>query len=142
MVAIVKTFEVEVSQALVDHLKLEVRKPYRSYFVRWLVTGEEVQVRYACPVTFAIGENYKDTVWCDVLPMDSGDILLGRPWMYDKYDTHGMRDNKYTFMHSGKQVTLHPLKPEPPMKGSRARLTKEAFQVHIVYRSNTKNYRV
>ena len=45
--------------------------------------GDEVQVRYACSVTFAIGEDYKDIVWCDVLPMDSDDILLGRPWMYD-----------------------------------------------------------
>ena len=33
-------------------------------------------------VTFAIGEDYKDIVWCNVLPMFSADILLGRLWMY------------------------------------------------------------
>ena len=38
--------------------------------------------------------------------MDSCDILLGRPWMYDKNGTNGMRDNTYTFMHGEKQVTL------------------------------------
>lgn len=27
---------------------------------------------------FAIGEDYKDTIWCDVVPWD---ILLGRPWI-------------------------------------------------------------
>ena len=31
--------------------------------------------------------------------MDSGDILLGRPCMHDKNETHGMRSNTYTFAH-------------------------------------------
>eukprot|EP00268_Persea_americana_P010451 TRINITY_DN14252_c0_g1_i2.p3 TRINITY_DN14252_c0_g1~~TRINITY_DN14252_c0_g1_i2.p3 ORF type:complete len:102 (-),score=10.05 TRINITY_DN14252_c0_g1_i2:372-677(-) len=52
-----------------------------------------------------------------MLPMDSGDILLGRPWMYDKNGTHGMRSNMYTFMHDGKEVTLH--------KKKKTRITKE-----------------
>ena len=59
-----------------DHLKLKVHKHYCPYFSKWLTTGDEVQVRHTCRVTFAIGENYIDTVWCDMLPMDSGDILL------------------------------------------------------------------
>ena len=82
-----------ISQALVDRLQLKVRKHQRSYFARWLMTGDEVQVQYACSVTFFIGEDYIDTVWCNVIPMDSCDILLGRPWMYDKNGTNGMRDN-------------------------------------------------
>ena len=41
-----------ISQALVDQLQLKVRKHHRPYFARWLMTGDEVQVRYACPVTF------------------------------------------------------------------------------------------
>ena len=46
--------------------------------------GDEAQVRYTCPITLAIGADYKDIVWCYVLPMDSSDILFGHPWMYDK----------------------------------------------------------
>eukprot|EP00268_Persea_americana_P063791 TRINITY_DN8317_c0_g1_i1.p1 TRINITY_DN8317_c0_g1~~TRINITY_DN8317_c0_g1_i1.p1 ORF type:complete len:102 (-),score=13.90 TRINITY_DN8317_c0_g1_i1:753-1058(-) len=61
--------------------------------------------------------------------MDSGDILLGRPWMYDKNDTHGMRDNTYTFMHGGKQVTIHPMKPKTPKKKLRADATKEVLHI-------------
>lgn len=100
--------------------------------------GDELQVRYAFSVTFSIGEDYTDTMWCNVVPMDSCDILLGRPWMYDKNGTNGMRDNTYTFMHGEKQVTLRPMKPEPPKKGSSFHLTKEALQVHTSYKSNIK----
>ena len=37
--------------------------------------------------------------------MDNGDILLGRPWMYEKNGNNVMSDNTYTFVHGGKQVT-------------------------------------
>ena len=54
------------------------------------MTGDEVQVQHTYQVTFSIGEDYKDTIWCNVLPVDSGDILLGRPWMYDENGIHGI----------------------------------------------------
>eukprot|EP00268_Persea_americana_P063065 TRINITY_DN8139_c0_g1_i3.p1 TRINITY_DN8139_c0_g1~~TRINITY_DN8139_c0_g1_i3.p1 ORF type:complete len:177 (-),score=19.39 TRINITY_DN8139_c0_g1_i3:51-581(-) len=127
-----------LSQGLVDRLQLKVWKHHRPYFVRWLMLGDEVQIQYACPITFSVGEDYTNTVLCNVLPIDSCDILLGRPWMYDKNDTNGMRDNTYTFMHGEKQVTLRPMKPAPPKKGSSSRLTKEVLQVHTIYKINIK----
>ena len=51
-----------ISQALVNCLQLKVQKHQRPYLPRWLMTGDEVQMRYACQVTLAIGANYKDTV--------------------------------------------------------------------------------
>lgn len=84
-----------ISQGLVDRLQLKVRKHHCPYFARWLMTGGEVQVRYAYPVIFSIGADYTDTVWCNVIPMDSCDIFLGCPWMYDKNDTNGMCDNTH-----------------------------------------------
>lgn len=39
-------------------------------------TGDEVQVRHIWQVTFAIGQDYKDIVRCDVLLMDNNGILL------------------------------------------------------------------
>ena len=116
-----------ISQALVDRLQLKVRKHHHPYFAKWLMTGDEMQIRYACSLTSSIGENNTYTVWCNVLPMDSGDFLLGRPWMYDKNGTNGMRDNTYTFMHSEKQITLHPMKSALPKKGSSSRITKEVL---------------
>ena len=52
-----------ISQALVDRLKLKVRKHHRPYFARCLMTGDEVQVPYAYSVPFSIGEDYTDIVW-------------------------------------------------------------------------------
>ena len=124
-----------LSLNLVDRLKLKVRKLCCSYFFKWLITSDEVQVRHICRVTFAIGEDYCDIVWCNVLSMDSGDILFGHPWMYEKNATHSMRDNTYMFMHGRKQVTLHPKKPKLPKKRSISSITKEALQVHHVYSS-------
>ena len=106
------------------------------------MTGDEAQVRHICQVTFAVGDDYQDTIWCDVLPMDSGDILLGRPWMYDKKGTHGMRNNTYTFKHGKKEVTLYPKKPDSSKKKSRAHATKEVLHIHHIYRGNLKTPRV
>ena len=150
------------SQTFVDCLKLKVYKHNRPYFVKWLMTGDEAQVRHLCQVTFAIGDDYKDTIWCDVLPMDSGDKLLVRHtcqvtfavgddykdtiWCdvlpMDSVGTHGMRDNTYTFMHGGKEVTLHPKKPNSPKRRSKAHATKEVLHVYHLYRGNLKKTRV
>ena len=67
-----------ISQTLVDRFKLKVYKHNRPYFVKWLIRGDEVQVRHTCQVTFAVGDDYKDIIWCDVPPTDSSDISLGR----------------------------------------------------------------
>ena len=54
--------ENNISQALVDRLKLKVQKHYHPYFVKLLTTSDEMQVRHTCQITFAIGEDYKDIV--------------------------------------------------------------------------------
>lgn len=70
-----------VAQALVDCLWIRVHKRSGPYFVHWLMKGDEVQVQHRCKVTFTIGDDYKDKMWCDVVLMDVRDVLLGRPWM-------------------------------------------------------------
>ena len=59
---------------------------------------------------FSIGI-YSDFADCDVIPMDTCSLLLGRPWEYDTDAKHHGRSNKYTFMHKGKKITLLPLTP-------------------------------
>lgn len=59
-----------------------------------------------------------------------------------KHGNHGMCYNTNTFVHGGKQVTFHPKKPEPPKKGSKGSVMKEALHVHHVYRGNVKKNRV
>ena len=44
------------------------------------------------------------------------------------------------FVHNGKPTTLHPMKPQPPKKGSKEGVTKEALQAH--HKRNTTCWRV
>ena len=61
-------------------------------------------------LTFTIGP-YTDEVLCDVVPMQAGHILLGRPWQFDRKVIHDGFRNKYSFQHKGKPITLYPLTP-------------------------------
>ena len=59
-----------------------------------------------CLVKFKIW-HYFDEVLCDIMPMDSCHIFLGRPWKYDRCATHDGRLNQYTLWLNGtKQMLL------------------------------------
>lgn len=62
--------------------------------------------------------------------------------MYDKNDIHRRQDNTNIFVHNGKTITLHPMKPELPKRGSCASVRKELLQVCHVYRGNANRTRV
>lgn len=82
------SFENTVSQSFVDCLNLRARNNIASIlFVGYLMM---MRYKHTCQVTFTIAKDYKNTMWCDVLPMDREDILLGRSWMYNKNGIHGM----------------------------------------------------
>ncbi|GKD02343.1 hypothetical protein Tco_1177317, partial [Tanacetum coccineum] len=53
---------------------------------------------------------YKDSVWCDVVPMDACHLLLGRPWDYDRNTTHNGIANTYSFLFDCVKITLMPNK--------------------------------
>jgi len=44
--------------------------------------------------------------------MNAGQIILGRPWLFDKNDTIYGRSNMCHFEHEGKQIKLLPLRPK------------------------------
>ena len=44
-------------------------------------------------VSFSIGK-YEDEVLCDVVPMQAGHLLLGRPWQFDRKVKHNGFTNK------------------------------------------------
>jgi len=58
-------------------------------------------------VPFSIG-TYKDEVICDVVHMEAGNILLGRPWQYDWKIIYNGLTNEITFTHLEKKFVLHP----------------------------------
>eukprot|EP01018_Ginkgo_biloba_P040723 Gb_06946 [translate_table: standard] len=79
-----------VLENLVKQLRLrryKVRTPYR---MSWFRKGGEISVKYRCLVLLQL-KDYKDKVWCDVVPMDACHILLGRLWQYDRQAIHDGR---------------------------------------------------
>ncbi|KAL5787573.1 hypothetical protein ACOSP7_004522 [Xanthoceras sorbifolium] len=78
--------------------------------LQWLNDSGEVRVNKQVLVSFSIGK-YKDEVVCDVVPMNVGHILLGRPWQFDRHVTHDGYTNRYSFVLHKRPITLVPLTP-------------------------------
>ncbi|PKI77047.1 hypothetical protein CRG98_002550, partial [Punica granatum] len=95
-----------VSAEAVQKLSLQSRPHPKPYKLAWLKKGSEVNVLNRALVTFSIGPQYRDSVWCDVVIMDACHLLLGRPWQFDKSVSHDGRTNKYNFMHKGLKIVL------------------------------------
>ena len=82
-----------VSIEVIERLNLQKTSPI-SCKVSWLQNGHQLLVSDQCEIELKIG-NYKDTLLCDVMPMDVCRILLGRPWQYDRSAKHDGRKNAY-----------------------------------------------
>ena len=99
------------STTLVEKLSLPTLAHAHPYKLQWLSNGSIVQVTKQVVVPFSIGKKYVDEVVCDVIPMDACNLLLGRPWQFDREATHDGRKNTYTFKVNKKTITLAPLPP-------------------------------
>jgi hypothetical protein len=80
-------------------------------------------------INFLIG-SYHDVVECDVVPMQACNILLGRPWQFDKDSMHHGRSNQYSFMHHDRKIVLHPMPPKAIVKDDVAKASKLKSQEH------------
>jgi len=98
------------STTLVEKPNLPTLKHPRPYKLQWLNDYGEVKVNKLVLISFSIGK-YKDEVLCDVVPMQAGHILLGRPWQFDKKVTHDGFKNRH-FVKDNKTITLVPLTPK------------------------------
>ena len=61
-------------------------------------------------VPFSIG-TYMDEVNCDIVPMEVGHILLGRPWQFDRKIIYNALTHEITLTHLGAKFELHPQTP-------------------------------
>ena len=66
-----------------------------------MIVNQEVKV------PFSIG-TYKDEVNCDIVPMQVGHILLGRPWQFDRKIIYNGLTNEITLTHLGTKFVLRP----------------------------------
>ncbi|KAF8096225.1 hypothetical protein N665_0314s0003 [Sinapis alba] len=89
-----------------------IKTPHpRPYRLKWLNGETELKIAEKVVVSFNIGK-YQDQVKCDVVPMQAGHLLLGRPWQFDKETIHHGWTNIYSFNHNNKKHNLAPLSPQ------------------------------
>jgi len=55
--------------------------------------------------------NYTNQILCDVISMDIGHVILGRPCQFDNNTIHDGFSNKITFSQNNHKYTLFPLSP-------------------------------
>lgn len=118
------------SSVMVTKLRLPVLKHPRPYKLQWLNDSGETRVNKQVMIPFRIWK-YEDEVLCDVVPMQAGHILLGRPWQFDRRVKHDGFTNKYSFVLNQKTVTLVPLTPHQVYE-DQVQLQKEADQMKAV----------
>ena len=99
-----------VSKDDVKFLNLQVEPHPNPFRVAW-VNDHTLHVAQRCLVSIKIGD-YKDEIYCDVLPMDVAHVILGRPWLYDLNVTNFAKDNTYSFKYKGKNIILRHVKPK------------------------------
>ena len=76
------SFENIISREAVKELKLQVEKHRHPNTIGWIKTIEKIEVNEHCKVSFSIGK-YRDEVYCDVVDMDTCQLLFARPWQFD-----------------------------------------------------------
>jgi len=114
------------STIMVEKLGLPMVKHPRPYKLQWLNDSGEIRVNKQVLVAFRIGK-YEDEVLCNVIPMQAGHLLLGRPWQFDRQVKHDGFTNKYSFELNQRSITLVPLTPQQVYE-DQVRLQKESEQ--------------
>ena len=94
--------------------------PKKKGTFKW--SGEMI-VNQQVKVPFSIG-TYKDEVICDVVPMEAGHLLLGRPCQYDRKIIYSGLTNEITLTHLGTKFVLHPQTPSQVAKDQLTRKNK------------------
>src|SRR5256712_1452287 len=112
------------SYMMVVKLGLPLIAHPRPYKLQWFNDGGEVKVFKQVKVPFSIGW-YQDKVLCDVVPMQAGHLLLGRPWQYDRRVMHNGYSNRYSFTYKGRNVVLAPLSPQEVYEEQKKLLERE-----------------
>ena len=95
-----------ISEKALKHLGLRFEKHPSPYKVS-RVTSSSLPVDKRCLLTIKF-LSHEDQVWLDVVPMDIGSIIIGRPWLYHNDVRIQGRTNECSFMFKNKQIILKP----------------------------------
>jgi len=104
-----KSCENVASNYIAEELKFQMIKHPDPYKLQWLNKDNEVKVSQRSIVSFSVGNNYKENLWCEVIPIDTCQIHLGRPWQYDHHALFDSYANTYIFNKDVIKINLGPL---------------------------------
>ncbi|PKA47968.1 hypothetical protein AXF42_Ash016315 [Apostasia shenzhenica] len=94
-----------LATSVIARMKLKTEAHHQPYKVAW-VNETMIPVTQRCLVPIQLG-TYSKKIWCDVLLMNIANVLLGRPWIYDRDMIHYDRSNTYVFTFKRKKVKLN-----------------------------------
>ena len=121
-----------ISEKALKQLGLPFEKHPNPYEVSWVVNSS-LLVDKRCLLNIKI-LSYEDKVWLDVVPMDIGSIILGRPWLYDNDVRIQGRSNECSFMFNNRRIILKPyMKNIHPNK-----LTKVSVPLNLAEKSSNR----
>ena len=95
-----------VAAASVLALGLQPRPHPRPYKAMW-INETYLAVTKRCVVPLKVA-GYHEDIWCDILPMGVGSVLLGRPWLYDRDVVQLGRTNHCIFFFAGRKQVWQP----------------------------------
>ena len=93
-----KSCENVESNYMLEKLKMPTKEHLHPYKLQRLNKDDEVKVSQHSIFSFSIDNNYKENLWCDVIPMDTFHIHLERPWKYDRRALYSGYANTYSFV--------------------------------------------
>ena len=101
-----------VAAASIPALGLRPELHPQPYKVMW-INDASLPVTQRCLVPLRVAGYYAE-VWCDLLPMGVGSVLLGRPWLYDFDVAQYGRANRCVFYFGGIKHICQPYVPQVP----------------------------
>ena len=99
-----------VSAASIHSLGLQPLPYPRPYKAMW-INDAFLAVTSRCIVPLQVA-GYHEEVWCDILPMGVGSVLLGRPWLFDRDVAQYGRTNRCIFYFGGSKDVWQPFIPQ------------------------------
>ena len=100
-----------VSAASIHSLGLQPQLHPRPYKAMW-INEVFLAVTSRCIVPLQVA-GYQEEVWCDILPMGVGSVLLGRPWLFDRDVAQYGRSNRCIFYFGGTKHVWQPFVSQP-----------------------------
>ena len=64
--------------------------------------------------------------------MDTGSIILGRPWLYDLDVTLYGRSNSCTFVYKSQKIRINPIEPKPKTPFKKNKVPDKPKSLHLM----------